>query len=83
MVATAKGARPVSEVADILEDYIGDGLDPRRCAEALSALGGLRKANPGYYMRVTLRLLDEPLPPCQLVGKVIATLRKWRYFSGA
>jgi hypothetical protein len=75
--------RPVSEMADVLEEYIGDGSNPRLCAEALDALGRLRKASPSYYVRVTLRILDDPLPPCQLVGKVIATLRKWRYFSGA
>ena len=75
--------RPVSEVADILEEYIGDGSDPQRCAEALDALVQVRKARPSYYVRVTLRMLDDPLPPCQRVRKIIGTLRKWRYFSGA
>ena len=75
--------RPVSEMADILEEYIGDGSDPRLCAEAIDALGRMRKASPSYYVRVTLRTLDEPLPPCQRVRRIIATLRKWRYFSGA
>ena len=75
--------RPVSEMADILEEYIGDGSDTRLCAEAIDALGRLRKASPSYYVRVTLRILEDPLPPCQLVGKVIATFRKWRYLSGA
>ena len=75
--------RPVSEMADILEEYIGDGSDSQLCAEALRALGQVRKARPSYYVRVTLRTLDDPLPPCQRVRKIIATFRKWRYFSGA
>jgi hypothetical protein len=75
--------RPLSEIADILEEHIGDGSDAALCAEAVDALRRVRRASPSYYVRVTLRTLDEPLSPCQRVRKIIATLRKWRYFSGA
>ena len=75
--------RPVSEMADALEKHIGEGTDPRLCREAIDALERVRKENPSYYVRVTLRALDDPAPPCRLVRRIIATLRKWRYFSGA
>lgn len=75
--------RSVSDTADILERHIGDGTDPRRCAEVLDALKRMRKHNPSYPVRVTLRMLDDAAPPCQRVRKIIDTLRNWRYFSGA
>ena len=75
--------RSVSDTADILERHIGDGTDPQRCAEVLDALERLRRNNPSYPVRVTLKMLDGPAPPCQRVRGIIDTLRKWRYFSGA
>ena len=75
--------RSVSDTADILERHIGDGTDPRRCAEVIDALERMRGNNPSYSVRVTLRMLDDPAPPCQRVRRIIDTLRKWRYFSGA
>lgn len=75
--------RSVADMADILERHIGDGTDPDRCREAIDALRRAGSNNPSYSVRVTLRVLDEATPPCRLVRKVIDTLRKWRYFSGA
>ena len=75
--------RSVSDTADILERHIGDGTDPQRCAEVIDALERMRKNNPSYPVRVTLRMLDDTAPPCQRVRKIIDTLRNWRYFSGA
>lgn len=75
--------RSVSDMADILERHIGDGTDRQRCAEVIDTLKGLRRHSPSYSVRVTLKLLDDPAPPCQRVRKIIDTLRNWRYFSGA
>lgn len=75
--------RAPADMADILERHIGAGTDPQACIEALDALERVRGSWPSYYVRVTLRLLDAPAPPCARVRRIIETLRKWRYFSGA
>ena len=75
--------RSVADMADLLERHIGDGTDPERCQEAIDALQRAARSNPSYSVRVTLRVLDATTPPCQQVRRVIETLRKWRYFSGA
>ena len=75
--------RSVSDMADILEQHIGDGTDPRLCKEVIDALKRVRKSNTSYSVRVSLRMLDDAAPPCQRVRKIIDTLRNWRYFSGA
>ena len=75
--------RSVTDMADILENHIGDGSDPRLCNEVIDALERVRKSNSSYSVRVSVRMLDDTAPPCQRVRKIIDTLRNWRYFSGA
>ncbi|MCC6535863.1 MAG: hypothetical protein IT531_25210 [Burkholderiales bacterium] len=76
------GPRSLADVADALERHIGDGSDEARCKEALDALRAIRRDNPTYYLRAALRALDEEATACELVRKVIAVLRKWRFYSG-
>lgn len=64
-------------MADVLERYVGDERDPERCKQALAALRRLRRDNPGFYLRATLRLLDEGDDPQACVRKVISLLRKF------
>lgn len=64
-------------MADVLERYIGVDADPERCKEALAALRRLRRENPGFYLRATLRLLDEDREPSACMKKVISLLRKF------
>lgn len=64
-------------MADVLERYVGEERDPHRCKEALAALQRLRRDHPGFYLRATLRLLDEDQEPQTCVRKVIALLRKF------
>jgi hypothetical protein len=66
-----------ADMADVLERYVGDERDLDRCKEALAALRRLRRDNPGFYLRATLRLLDEDHEPRACVRKVIALLRKF------
>jgi len=74
--------RSLADVADLIERHVGDGMNASRCKEALEALSRLRRDNPGYYLRAALRNLDADGTPCELVRKVVATLRKWRHHSG-
>ncbi len=69
-----------AEVADILEQHVGADRDAQRCVEARDALLGLRRAQPGFYLRAALRLIDEQTDPQACVARVIAILRK---FSGS
>jgi len=66
-----------ADMADVLERYVGDARDPDRCKEALAALRRLRRDHPGFYLRATLRLLDEDHEPQACLRKVIALLRKF------
>lgn len=66
-----------ADMADMLERYVGEEHDPERCKEALSALRRLRRDNPGFYLRATLRLLDEDNEPQACMRKVISLLRKF------
>jgi len=66
-----------ADMADVLERYVGDERDLDRCQEALTALRRLRRDHPGFYLRATLRLLDEDHEPRACVRKVIALLRKF------
>ncbi len=74
--------KSLADVADALEDHIGDGLDALRCKEALEALRRIRAHHPTYYLRAALRELDHDQPPCEAVRRVIRVLRKWRHYSG-
>lgn len=73
---TARQLAP-ADMADVLERYVGDDADPERCKEALAALRRLRRDNPGFYLRATLRLLDEDREPRACMKKVISLLRKF------
>jgi ribulose bisphosphate carboxylase small subunit len=75
--------RSLSDMADILEDHIGDGTDAKLCSEALTALRRFRDDSQNHYVRSALRVLDDSSPSCEIVRKVIDALRSWRYFSGA
>jgi len=66
-----------ADMADVLERYVGEEQHPERCKEALAALRRLRRDNPGFYLRATLRLLDEDHEPRACVRKVIHLLRKF------
>jgi hypothetical protein len=66
-----------ADMADVLERYVGEERDPARCKEALAALRRLRRDNPGFYLRATLRLLDEEHEPQACMRRVIALLRKF------
>ena len=73
---TARQLAP-ADMADVLERYIGDDVDPERCKEALVSLRRLRREHPGFYLRATLRLLDEDREPRACLKKIIALLRKF------
>jgi hypothetical protein len=73
---TARQLAP-ADMADVLERYVGEEGDEERCREALAALRRLRRENPGFYLRATLRLLDKELEPRACMRKVIAQLRKF------
>lgn len=74
--------RSLADLADLLEGHIGDGTNEWRCKEALEALRRVRKENPGYYLRVALRCLDQEGTPYELMRNVVRTLRRWQHFSG-
>jgi hypothetical protein len=74
--------KSLAEVADMLDDHIGDGTDEARCREAVEALRRVRTHHPTYYLRAALRELDQDQPPCEAVRRVIRVLRKWRHYSG-
>lgn len=67
----------LSDMADVLERYVGEGADPQRCAEALAALRRLRRDHPGFYLRASLRLLDDGQDPRTCLRRIIAVLRKF------
>lgn len=73
----------LADIADILEHHIGDGENPVLCKEALDALRRVRNDRQNHYLRAVLRALDDASAPCELLRKIIDTLRQWRYFSGA
>ena len=74
--------RSLADVADLLEQHIGDGSDPARCREAFDALQRMRRYNPTYYLRAAMRELDAEVEACEAVRRVIRVLRKWRHYSG-
>ena len=74
--------RSLADVADILEQHIGDCSDPARCREAVDALHRMRRYNPTYYLRAAMRELDAGWSDCETVRRVIRVLRKWRHHSG-
>lgn len=64
-----------SDIADLLERHIGDGLNEAHCRDACDALHTIGHEKANSYARVIKAMLDYEPNKCEIVKSVILALR--------